>query len=382
LLNKALSLCLSLLICFTSLATRSSASKESLSLSAQSAILIEADTQTVLFEKKAHLQLGMASTTKIMTAIITLEHTLPTDVVTVSPIALNTEGSSVYLTRAERLSVEDLLYALLLESANDAAVALAIHVAGSISEFSLLMNQKAEELGLKNTNFTNPHGLYDEDHYTTAYDLAIIMSYAMKDPLFAKISATKKYVSTSVDKGLKRYFTNHNRLLSMYNGVCGGKTGFTKATGRTLVSCAEKNGLRVIAVTLNAPNDWRDHINMFEYAFSNYESVPLAQKHQFRYKVHVVNSPVCEIVCSNKNSYSFFKETGNSAITYELFLRSFYYAPINKGDILGYVIFYENGSVIAKAEILAESDAPLLEQKSVWQKIADFFKRILKFSVN
>lgn len=234
-------------------------------LSAARAILIDGDTGDVFFEKDADTAAPMASTTKIMTALAVLA-TLPLDqTVEVPPEAVGVEGTSAYLAAGELLTVKDLLHALLLGSANDAAVTLAIAADGSISAFAERMNRMARELGCTATQFKNPHGLPDEGHYTTARELALLTAYAMRLPAFAEIVARRTYRFRS---SLSLHtVTNHNRLLSFSDEAVGVKTGFTKKSGRCLVGAARRDGTLLISVTLNAPNDWRDHMTLWEYGF-------------------------------------------------------------------------------------------------------------------
>ena len=259
------------------------------SLSAKSAVLIDASSGEVLLEKNAREQMGMASTTKIMTALIAAERLPLGRVISIPREAVNTEGSSVYLCEGELLSVRELLYALLLASANDAAVALAVAVSGSVEAFAALMNERAGELGLTDTSFVNPHGLYDERHYTTAYDLAIISAAALKNSAVREIASSKRAiipqgVTPECPEGISaRYLLNHNKLLGRYKGAIGLKTGFTKKSGRCLVSAAERDGLLLIAVTLNAPDDWNDHTAMLDYGYSHYECVTLYGVGEFVY---------------------------------------------------------------------------------------------------
>ncbi|MBQ8861613.1 MAG: D-alanyl-D-alanine carboxypeptidase, partial [Clostridia bacterium] len=222
-----------------------------LSVSAQSAVLIEAESGKIIYEKDAHTRRGMASTTKIMTALCAIE-SLPLDtVVTVPQEAAGVEGSSVYLKAGEKLTLENLLYALMLQSANDAAAAVAIATAGSIEGFAELMNAKAAELGLRDTHFENPHGLDGAEHYTTAYELAKIAAHALENEDFARIVSTVKHTVPATESSPARTLVNHNRLLRTYDDIVGVKTGFTKKCGRTLVSAAEREGVRLICVTLN-----------------------------------------------------------------------------------------------------------------------------------
>lgn len=247
-------------------------------VSAEGACLIDGKSGAVLYEKNSSARLPMASTTKIMTALVVLEH-LPLDlVVNVPKEATLIEGSSIYLRENESMTVENLLYGLLLESGNDAAHTLAVAVSGDIPPFAALMNEKGASLGLSGTHFENPHGLSADGHYTTAYELARITAEAMKNEFFRQAVATQKKIVPSMDGELTRYFFNHNKLLRLYDGAVGVKTGFTKAAGRCLVSAAQKNGSLFIAVTLNDGNDWNDHKNMLDYASKTFDTVEIAPK--------------------------------------------------------------------------------------------------------
>ncbi len=247
-------------------------------LTAQSAIVIDSVTGHVLGGKNYNEKLGMASTTKIMTGILAIENCNMDDIVTISKNPPLTEGSSIYLAEGEKVSVETLIYGLLLKSGNDTAVALAEHISGSEKEFVKLMNEKAQELGLKNTRFENPHGLFAENHYTTAYELAQLARYAMQNETFEEIVNTPKYIETPPEDRDKHYINNANKLISMYDEADGIKPGYTPETGRTLVGSATKDGWRVITVTLNCADDWKEHKKMFDYAFENYTLKKIAKK--------------------------------------------------------------------------------------------------------
>lgn len=242
----------------------------SVNVSANNAILMDQKTGRVLFEKKAHEIQSVASITKLMTAIIAIESGKLNEVAIASRRAIYTEGSSIYLEQGERMKIRDLVYGLMLRSGNDAAVVISEHIGGSVEGFVYLMNEKARWLGMTNTNFENPHGLESENHYSTAYDMALLMRYAMNNEIFQEISNTTTYKAD-----LRSYaWLNKNKLLtSLYEYCTGGKTGFTKKAGRTLVTSARKNNSDLIAVTLNAPDDWNDHIHMFEWGFNYNDSI-------------------------------------------------------------------------------------------------------------
>lgn len=324
-----------------------------LSLSAECAVLIEAESGDVFFAKNADEIRPMASTTKIMTAIIALEYEDISHTVSVSKDAVGVTGSSIYLYEGEKLSLEELLYAMMLESANDAAAAIAIEVAQSVEAFAVLMNEKAAGLGLDDTNFTNPHGLYDENHYTTARNLAALTAYALKNDDFRSIVSTHKRVIPLNNCEGSRVLINHNKLLTRYNGAIGVKTGYTIKSGRCLVSAAERNGLTLIAVTLNAPDDWNDHITMLDYGFNTYERIVLSSDTQDRYIIPVVGGSIGFIQGDTKDNISVVLKKSDINITSALELKRFYYAPIDKGERLGLQIFYNNGQEIARVPITA-----------------------------
>ena len=232
---------------------------EALEVSATAAVLMDADMGQVLYEKNGDRQMLIASTTKIMTALVVLEHAAPDDVITVTPDHM-AEGSSMYLRAGETVRVEELLYGLLLCSGNDAALALT-ECAGGLTPFVALMNEKAAALGMAHTSFANPNGLDADGHYSTARDMAVLAAAAVENPTFRRICSSR-----SVTIG-QRTMENHNRLLRQMEGCVGLKTGYTQAAGRTLVSCTERDGCRLVAVTLQDGNDWADHAALYDYGF-------------------------------------------------------------------------------------------------------------------
>lgn len=252
----------------------------SVSVSARSAILMEQESGRVLFEKDAHKVSRIASITKIMTAILAIESGKLDEKVKVSDRAVRAEGSSVYLKPGEKIRLEDLVYGLMLRSGNDAAVAIAEHVGGSVDGFVFMMNEKAQQIGMTDTHFANPHGLDDhENHVSTAYDMALLTRYAMNNEEYKKISGTKIHRAPNPTETWDRVWKNKNRLLTeKYKYSTGGKTGYTKRAKRTLVSTAKRGDFEMIAVTLNAPDDWNDHIQMFETAFSDYDIAEILSK--------------------------------------------------------------------------------------------------------
>lgn len=342
-----------------------------LSLSAKSAALIDAESGDILFAKNASARLPMASTTKIVTALVAAELLPSEQIIRIPREAVGIEGSSVYLCENELLTVEQLLYALLLESANDAAAALAIRASGSIEEFAKKCNEKAASLGLRDTNFTNPHGLYDENHYTTALDLALLTAEALKNPLIRKICASKTAkiplgVTKEQPNGAGvRHLKNHNKMLSSYEGAIGVKTGFTKKSGRCLVSAAERDGLTLIAVTLNAPDDWRDHTAMLDFGFENYEARTIFGAGEFCYDFPVSNGEALYVRAKNVSPIKITvkKDAPPHTANVEACFR-FAVAPVTKGQILGKVIVRIEGKTLSSSLVAVSSVAKLKHKPS------------------
>ena len=233
-------------------------------VSARSAVLMDAQTERIIYEKLPDQQSLIASTTKIMTALVVCEQCNVLDRMEIPGEAVGIEGSSMYLKEGEVLTVQELLYGLMLRSGNDAAVALAIYCGGTVEGFAELMNDKARQLGLTNTHFVNPNGLDAPGHYSSARDLAVLAAYAMDNPVFRQTVSTK-----TVTIG-ERVLQNHNKLLWQVDGADGVKTGYTRAAGRILVSSATRNGRRLVAVTIHAPDDWRDHNTLLESGCEKY----------------------------------------------------------------------------------------------------------------
>ncbi len=348
-------------------------------ISAQSAVLIRADTGEVLYEQNPDVRLPMASTTKIMTALVAVEALPLSTPVSVTPEAVGVEGSSVYLTEGEVLSLEELLYALLLESANDAAAAIAVACAGSIEDFAALMNQKAAALGLDDTHFVNPHGLDHQEHYTTARELALISQAALSNQALREIMSTPKTTISHHGKDGVRLLVNHNKLLRSYEGAIGVKTGFTKKSGRCLVSAAEREGLTLIAVTLHAPDDWRDHTAMLDYGFSLFERVELCRVGEYEQPLWVVGGTQPYVMIKNKEGLSLPLYKGYGNITCEVELPLFTYAHVAAGAKVGRLIYYaeapdgqrvELGRVPLYAEYEVER---VIYKQGLWDKIKEIF---------
>lgn len=315
--------------------------------SAQSAIVIDADTNEILFENNINEQRSIASTTKIMTALLACESGRLDDIVTITPQMVDTIGTSLGLKAGNKITLYDLVVGMLVVSGNDAANAVAIHIAGSQADFAALMNKKAADLGMHNTLFVTPSGLDEGGHRSTAYDMAILTSYALKNDVFSKICALKK-AEITVDTQ-KRTIYNHNKLLTYLDDCVGVKTGFTEKAGRCLVSAVKRNGNTLVCVTLNDPNDWDDHISLFEECEKKYTKVNMHD---------TLNIP---IVGGEKNllcaSYSTDVSVLNQKnITVEIYHFPFVYAPVKKGAEIGKVIIKYKEKEISSAPIVADED--------------------------
>ncbi len=342
-------------------------------LGAASYVLMDAQSGKVLTEKNADTRRPMASTTKIMTALVVLE-TLPTDtVVTVPPEAVGVEGSSIYLYRGERITVQTLLYALMLSSANDAAVALAIATDGSVERFAARMNEKAAALGLADTHFCNPNGLHHEEHYTTARDLARLTAAALENETFRTIVSTVRYTAPQDDTDAVRLFLNHNRLLRTLEGAVGVKTGFTRAAGRCLVSAAEREGLTLIAVTLDDPNDWRDHTALMEWGFASFtafspEPAPLT--------IPVVGGTKNSVALIPCESLTVLLPRDHAAIHCTVEAPRFLYGGFEAGEVRGKLVYRLDGEIIGEVALCTAESAERERETGLISRIIQYIRSI------
>ncbi|MBR3893770.1 MAG: D-alanyl-D-alanine carboxypeptidase [Clostridia bacterium] len=371
-------LLLAVLLLLPHLSIRGTAQNDELlpDVSAQSAVLMEAESGNVAFEKNAHKRLPIASTTKIATALTALELAPPETIISVSSEAVGVEGSSVYLTENETLTLEQLLYALLLESANDAAVAIAVGLCDSVEAFAAEMNKIVAALGLKDTHFVNPHGLDHEDHYSTAYEMALLTRHAMKNERLKTIVSTRKTTIPHASTDGARLLVNHNKLLRLYDGCIGVKTGFTKHSGRCLVSAAEREGVTLIAVTLNAPSDWNDHTAMLDYGFSRYRSVLLAEKDALIHRMPIVGGTQEEVLLCNPEELRITLPVTHGSIRCVVEASHFSYAPVYAGENLGVAVFYCDTNRDGIEERVAET--PLLSCNTVTKPIKKGFWQWLR----
>lgn len=316
--------------------------------SAVSYCLYDPILKKVIASSNSEKKLAMASTTKIMTAFIACELCDFDQIIEVKSEMIAVEGSSIGLQVGDKISIECLLYGLMLESGNDAALCLAVSISSNSENFSVLMNKKAKELGLNNTNFVTPNGLDDKNHYSTALDMAKLTGFAMQNSKLSKIVGTKSFKAVYNGGETVRTYYNHNRLLNSLDGVDGVKTGFTRKAGRCLVSSCERNGVRLIAVTLKAPDDWNDHKLLYNYGFKQYQKVKLPKFNKFINISGAKNSKV-EVCSQNKEIY-FYKGL-SSFIKTKTYLPKFIYAPIKKEEKIGYIEYIYNNNVILTADI-------------------------------
>lgn len=314
-------------------------------LSAEKAVLLDAQTGRVLYEKRGDERALIASTTKIMTALIVCEQCNVLDRMRIPKEAVGIEGSSMYLREGEVLTIQELLYGLMLHSGNDAAVALAIYCGGTVEGFAQLMNDKAHRLGLTGTHFENPNGLDSPGHYSTARDMAILAAYAMENPIFART------VSTKTVKAGNRSLRNHNKLLWRLEGADGVKTGFTKAAGRILVSSATRQGRRLVAVTMNAPNDWQDHMSLLEDGFSRYSVQSVVSKGDCLGLVEVAGGDAgyVRLLAAEDFSYSFSEDEEPDVV---LQGPGFVYAPVVAGQNAGFAYVCIGDKAVSKVPLI------------------------------
>lgn len=346
-------------------------------VSAQSAVVLTADTGTVLFEKDGHTPRPVASTTKIMTALLALEAAQERGdpLVDITQEMVAVEGSSMGLQAGDSISLTGLAAGMLLASGNDAANAAALYLDASLESFAARMNQRAAALGMEDTHFVTPSGLDGEDaqglgHLSTAYDMALLARAALEDQAFRQLCSSPSLAVEFAEPVKRVTYTNHNKLLTQYQGCVGVKTGFTKEAGRCLVSAAERDGALLIAVTLNAPNDWEDHTALLDYGFSQVEPYQLAGG-DVRLTVPVVGSPVEVVSLRGSNGGEVTLPLGQGAqVERVVRVPKFLYAPVEAGEQVGEICWYLEGQLLGSAPLTAAGAAPLQEKApSLWERL-------------
>lgn len=349
--------------------------------SSQAAVVIEQNSGRVLYAKNPDWELPMASTTKIMTAYIAVKYGNLSDVVEVSENAAGVEGSSMYLEKGEHITMENLLYGLMLQSGNDAAVAIAEAVGGSAQRFVEMMNETAvQDLGLSHTHFDNPNGLPSDTHYTTAHELALITREAVKDPKLAEIVATKNKTVPWEGRDYNREMTNHNKLLGVLDGCVGVKTGYTKAAGRCLISAVSRGGMELICVTLNDPDDWNDHTSLHNQLFEKYHMEDILSEDQIVDKI-TVGAGVLGYTGVHPDKTYTFPVCDEDKIEVATDIDENLQFPISEGDAVGYGKVIVNGEEYGSFNLIAAGNIDLVKPKkgSIWKDIKQSAGYIFSF---
>lgn len=338
-------------------------------IAGEAAVLIDGRNGQFLYEKNTSQRVYPASTTKILTAVIALENGKLDDMVTIPAEACNVEGSAIGLLEGEKISLEELLYAMMLNSGNDTAVAIAIHVAGSVEEFANLMNKKAANLGMVNTHFNNPNGLPDPNHYSTAHDMALISYYAMQNPEFRKIVATKTRTIHRDDPAAQTYLENHNRLLWNYEGAIGLKTGYTSEARQCLISAANRGGRELVAVVMKSEgnNIWTDSEKILDYGFNVYNNVNLTEAGKFVGEVPV-RFGVEEFVPVQTGFSLNYNFTNDKTADFrpEVELAASVTAPVNAGTKLGELVFFADDRELGRVDLIAQKQVERKIFAQIW----------------
>lgn len=347
---------------------------------AKSSIVMDVNTGRILYSNNPNQKLPMASTTKIMTVFLAIENADLNDIVKVSKKASFQTGSSVYLKEGDKMRLEDLLYCVMLRSGNDAAVATAEHISGSVEDFAKLMNEKAKQMGAKNSNFTNPHGLPDDNHYTTAYDLALITRQALKNDTFAKIVRSKNHTITKVISE-DRFLQNKNKMLWQYPGSDGVKTGYTGKAGKCLVSSASKDGWQILTVVLNTGDIWDSSTKLLDYGFNNYDKIKIVDKNSIAYELDVLKGKektVKAIPTEELYAPLFKNKEGYEVVEYLYEPPEVVKAPIKKNEKAGVLKIYADNFLLGSVDLMYNKD---IESSDVFYQFRKILKSFLKMKL-
>lgn len=373
-MKKALSFVLSLVLFFAPLSVKAEESAAP-SVSAQAFVLYCVENGDIILSKNENKRMKPASTTKLMTTLLTLEEAAKNDRVITFTKDMIAEGSSMYLEVGEKLRLSDLAAGMMMCSGNDAANAAAISISGSAEKFANLMNTRAKQIGMEHTHFVTPSGLDDEEHYSTAYDLALLMTAGLQNEAFAALTNQKSVAVNFVEPDNKRMtYTNHNRLLSSYEDCIGGKTGYTMAAGRCLVSAARRNGITLVCVTLDDPNDWKDHASLYDYGFSQLNGYA-APDGSFCVELPCVGGEQDTVAVMGERDMTLVVQGGKAdEIERTVYLPPFAYAPIEANEQIGRIDYTLDGKLLQSIALVAAEDVKYHQiKKNFFQRIKELF---------
>ena len=359
------------LLCFLFQFNTTACAKE-LSVSAQAYVLYCVENESVILESDANKRMKPASTTKIMTTLLALEKAQKNDMRVKFDESMIEQGSSMYLKVGDVVHLSSLAKGMMMASGNDAANSVALTLCDSMEDFASLMNKRAQDIGMENTHFVTPSGLDDENHYTTAYDMAKLMAVAMNNKAFADITKNKSMEISFLTPQKKVTYANHNRLLSLYEYCIGGKTGYTQSAGRCLVSVARKDSVTLVCVTFNASDDWNDHIKMYDYGFERYKSVDTDDsKREFSLCAVGGDKSKVPLYCK-KSDKAVVKKEDVKKVTRTVYVPPFVYAPIKPDEYMGMVVYKIDGKTIAQNPLYSNANVSVRKNKG----ITDFFEKI------
>ncbi len=338
-------------------------------------VLYCVENKKIILSKNESKRMKPASTTKLMTTLLTLEEAAKNDRVITFTDKMIAEGSSMYLEVGEKLRLSDLAKGMMMVSGNDAANAAAVSISGSAKSFSNLMNTRAMQIGMENTHFVTPSGLDDDEHYTTAEDMALLMAEGLRSKAFSSLTSQKSAVVSFAEPSDKKItYANHNRLLKLYPDCIGGKTGYTTAAGRCLVSAARRNGVTLVCVTLDDRTDWNDHMALYDYGFSRLSGYH-SEDGSLKTDVPCVGGERNTVAVTGESNVAIVRENGGTdKIERRVYLDNFIYAPVKKGEALGRIDYLLDGKVLKSVALKAAEDVGEKRvKKGIFQKIKDFF---------
>lgn len=374
-MKRIVSMVLSLLFVFSFPFSAKCAEKNTLNISAQAYVLYCSDNGQIISAKNENKRMKPASTTKLMTSLLTLEEASSCNKKVKFTDKMTAEGSSMYLKIGDVVTLRDLATGMMMASGNDAANAAAMSISGSTQKFADKMNKRAKQIGMKNTHFVTPSGLDDDNHYTTAYDMALLMAYALENEDFANLTSQKSMtVDYIVPSSRKVTYSNHNRLLSLYKYCIGGKTGYTMSAGRCLVSAAKKDGLTLVCVTLNDKNDWNDHISLYNYGFDRYCCYASDDTEFFADVPCVGGEKNGVAVTGEKNVSIVVASDDKDKIKRKIYIDSFLYSPVKRSEAVGIIEYILNGKKLYENKLIAVDNVNSVnENNNIFRIIKDLF---------